>query len=212
MCLCVKVTKGQLHFLSSSQKIGVICEEGTSSWENTSISWACQRDCGVCSWLMIDRLQVTAQTPLGGGGEKAPGSKTQPGVKWVAELSADLFNKEAGPVYIPLPRSYWLKCLTLQRCPLLIDISSHVSLHQQSLGVVASLRLAQGKSIYCACSCSWLEQGNCGLCRLSGSFSYNMGKSSPLRFTWLVNLICIQVRKICSSMVSVLVPALSCLS
>ena len=108
MCLCVKMTKGQLHLLSSSQKIGVICEEGTSSWENTSISLACRQDCGVFSWLMIDRLQVTLlKHPLGEGvrrHQKVPGSKMQPGIKWVAELTADLFNKEAGPVYIPLSK------------------------------------------------------------------------------------------------------------
>lgn len=47
---------------------------------------------------------------------------------------------------IYLPRSHWLRLLTLLHYSSLIGFSCHVSLRQQSLGLVAGPRIVQGES------------------------------------------------------------------
>lgn len=69
-------------------------------------------------------------------------------------------------LYKPLPRSHWLRRPILLHCPLLIGISDQVSLCKPSLGIVAGLRLAQGRSDCHACSCGLVGQRDCDLSRL----------------------------------------------
>lgn len=120
-----------------------------------------------------------SDTPWGMGWEHINSTTQTTGDRWVTEHAADLFITDVWPAYICLIYMVWpwppkvplaqaVNSVTLS----FLGMSRQVSLHQQSLGLAAGLRLTQKGSTYQECSCGLVWQDGCGLDRLASSFSY----------------------------------------